>query len=82
MAESTVDFSTILDDLSRVFGIWTKTMSIAPTLLKGRKALCLKLTTDVYVYLGQTVQLAKFNFEKGAIVEHNSAEQRLGSYAE
>ncbi|KAL0850907.1 hypothetical protein ABMA28_006816 [Loxostege sticticalis] len=74
MAETLEDLGTMLDGLSRVsqqVGLKmnmdkTKIMSnvrVAPTPLKvGDSAL---EVVDEYVYLGQTVQLGKPNFEKG-----------------
>ncbi|KAL0820090.1 hypothetical protein ABMA28_006035 [Loxostege sticticalis] len=77
MAETLEDLGTMLDGLSRAsqqVGLKmnmdkTKIMSnvrVAPTPLKvGDSAL---EVVDEYVYLGQTVQLGKSNFEKDVIV--------------
>ncbi|KAL0871711.1 hypothetical protein ABMA27_004222 [Loxostege sticticalis] len=89
MAETLEDLGTMLDGLSRAsqqVGLKmnmdkTKIMSnvhVAPTPLKvGDSAL---EVVDEYVYLGQTVQLGKSNFEK-EVNRRNSAGQRSGSYA-
>ncbi|KAL0859196.1 hypothetical protein ABMA27_011014 [Loxostege sticticalis] len=88
MAETLEDLGTMLDGLSRAsqqVGLKmnmdkTKIMSnvhVAPTPLKvGDSAL---EVVDEYVYLGQTVQLGKSNFEK-EVNRRNSAGQRSGSY--
>ena len=60
------DFSTMLDDLSSVRNTdKTKVMSnalIVPASLKVGGSTV--EVVDVYVYLGQTVQLGRSNFEK------------------
>ncbi|CAH2235414.1 jg13272 [Pararge aegeria aegeria] len=89
MAKTLGDLNTMLNDLSRVsqqVGLRmnmskTKIMSNAHVPLHrviiGSSALEI---VDEYIYLGNTIQLGRSNFEKEVFAESNSDAQRSGNF--